>query len=114
MDSVYLGFILSFLLGGISVWIFLRVSFAKTKVPRTEFDQLNAAYRDSIVENVKLEERISTMQKGVEELNEKLLKSEQEILKVNDDKNSLRSMNEILLKKLNAQRAEIEKHPPEI
>jgi len=90
MDSIYVGFILSFLMGGIIVWIFLRVSFAKSRVPRAEFDQLNTAYRDSIVENVKLEERISAMQRSAEELNEKILKAEEELCKVNDDKKSLR------------------------
>src|SRR4030095_11449381 len=89
--SSYVGFVLSFLVGGTIVWIFLKVVFAKTKVPRTEFDQLNAAYRDSIVESVKLEERITVMQERVEELNEKLLKAEQGLSVGNDEKKSIRS-----------------------
>ena len=91
MNSSNVGFVLSFLVGGTIVWIFLRLVFAKTKVPRTEFDQLNAAYRDSIVECVKLEERIAVMQERVEELNEKLLKAEQERSVGNDEKKSIRS-----------------------
>jgi hypothetical protein len=47
------------------------------------------------MENVKLEERISTMQQGAEESNEKMLKAEEELSKVVDEKNLLKSMNEI-------------------
>ena len=114
MVDSYIGFIVSFLLGGALVWLLLKAVCAKRRVPRSEYDQLNAAYRDSIVENVKLEERISTMQKGVEALNEKVLKAEIEISKVIDDKNSLRTMNEILLEKLNTHKAGIERHPPQV
>jgi len=86
MNSTYVGFLLSFLAGGIVVWLILKFTFAKSRVARTEFDHLNAAYRDSIVENVKLEERISNIQERVEELNEKLLKVEQELSIANDAK----------------------------
>ena len=91
MNNFYVGFVLSFLVGGTIVWFFLRLVFAKTKVPRTEFDQLNAAYRDSIVESVKLEERIAVMQERVEELNEKLLKAQQGFSVGNDVKKSIGS-----------------------
>ena len=77
MDSIYVGFLLSFLVGGMTVWIFLRIMCAKARVPRAKYDQLNAAYRDSVVENVKLEERIAIMQERVEEFGEKLLKRDE-------------------------------------
>jgi len=105
MNSSYIGFFLSFLVGGIIVWIFLRATFAKTRVPRAEFDDLNSSYRDSIVENVVLEGQISSMQGRVEELSEKLLKAEQDLAIAND---LLKSMNEILAKKMNAQKTGIE------
>ena len=108
MNSSYVGFLLSFSLGGIIVWIFLRAIFAKTRVPRTEFDELNSNYRDSIVENVKLEERISIMQERVEELNEKLLKAQHELSIATDAKNSVKSKNEMPEQQLNAQESEIE------
>ena len=108
MISSYVGFFLSFLAGGTIVWIFLKTTVAKSGVPRTEFDHLNAAYRDSIVENVKLGEQISNMQERVEELNEKLLKADQELSIASDEKTSLKSENEILKEKLNRQKSESE------
>jgi hypothetical protein len=84
----YVGFFLSFLIGGIIVWLFLRATIAKTKVPRTEFDELSSNFLDSIGENVKLEERISIIQERVEELSEKLLKAEEELSMANDCRNS--------------------------
>ena len=79
MNNYIFGFVFSFYLGGTIVWFYMRATFAKTRVPRTEFDELNSNYRDSIVENVKFEERISFMQERVEELNEKLLKAQHEL-----------------------------------
>lgn len=86
----------------------MRATFANTKVDRTEFDRLNSSYRNSIEENVKLEERISIMQERVEELSEKLLKAEEELSIADGAKNSIRSMNEILYDKLKAQETQIE------
>ena len=108
MNNYILGFVVSFYLGGAIVWFYMRATFLKTKVPRTEFDRLNSSYRDSIVENVKLEERITVLQQRVEELNEKLLKAERELSVVNDEKSSLRSVNEILQDELNTYKTRIE------
>ena len=93
MVESYIGFLLSFLVGGAIVWLSLKMICAKRRVPRTEFDQLNAAYRDSVVENVKLEERIAVMQERVEELNGKLLKGAEQLSHdkdANDSSNQLR------------------------
>jgi hypothetical protein len=89
MNSSYAGYFVSILLGGTIVWLFVRATIAKTRVPRTEFDELYSNFRDSIGENVKLEERISIIQERVEELSEKLLKAEQELSIMDDAKNSL-------------------------
>ena len=108
MDSSYLGLIVSFLAGGGIVCILMRTIFAKASVPKTEFDHVNYEYRDSLVENVKLEERIAIVQERLEKSNEKLLEAEQELSIVNDDNDSLRSMNQILYDRLSAQKIEIE------
>jgi hypothetical protein len=108
MNSSYVEYFLSILLGGTIVWLFLRATFAKTKVPRTEFEELNSNFRDSMVENVKLEERISIIQERVEELSEKLLKAEQELSIASDAKNSLSSINPNLQEKMNTQKTDIE------
>ncbi len=108
MNNYIFAFVFSFYLGGTIVWFYMRATFANTKVDRTEFDRLNSSYRNSIEENVKLEERISIMQERVEELSEKLLKAEEELSIADGAKNSIRSMNEILYDKLKAQETQIE------
>jgi hypothetical protein len=101
MNSPYLEYFVSILLGGTIVWFFLRAICARTRVPRTEFDELNSNFRDSIGENVKLEERISIIQERVEELSEKLLKAEEELSIANDVRNSESSINLNLQEKRN-------------
>ena len=78
-------------------------------MPRTEFDELNSNFRDSIGENVKLEERISIIQERVEELSEKLLKAEEELSMAKDAKNSVSAIKPNLQEKTNTDRIEIEK-----
>jgi hypothetical protein len=108
MNSSYAEYFVSILLGGAIVWFFLRAICARTKVPRTEFDELNSNFRDSIGENVKLEERISIIQERVEELSEKLLKAEEELSIANDARNSESSINQNLQEKMNTQKSEFE------
>ena len=108
MNSSYLEYFVSIFLGGAIVWFFLRAICARTRVPRTEFDELNSNFRDSIGENVKLEERISIIQERVEELSEKLLKAEEELSMANDAKTSTSSINPNLQEKMNTERIEIE------
>jgi hypothetical protein len=108
MNSSYLEYFVSILLGGAIVWLFLRAICARTRVPRTEFDELHSNFHDSIGENIKLEERISIIQERVEELSEKLLKAEEELSIANDARNSESSMNPNLQEEMNIQKPEIE------
>ena len=84
MDKIYVGFFLSFLVGGIIVWLYFKTIFAKTRVRRADFDDLNSSFRNAVVEKVKLEEQISSIQGHVEHLNEQLKKANEDLSRTKD------------------------------